>query len=99
MEKAGYQDDQLYRLYACWCAANTPLDDGRVTWDLLADKRSRNAILVAIAFANGEATTEELIAARGAAREAAWEAAWEAQAKELRRRVDFKKLERLVFHV
>jgi hypothetical protein len=95
MDKVNYQDGQTYRLYACWCAANTPLGDGRVMWDLLTDKRSRKAILVAIDFANGDATSKELDAARDAARAAAWaagdaarDAAWDAgdaQAKELRR--------------
>ena len=71
MLKVGYKDDQMYRLFCCWCAANTPLADGRVTWDLMTDNRSRRAILVAIDFANGEATQEELDAARGAAASAA----------------------------
>jgi hypothetical protein len=58
------------RLFACWCARNTPLADGRVTWDLLTDERSRKAVEVAERFANGEATREEL--------DAAWAAAWDA---------------------
>lgn len=149
MLKVGYKDDQMYRLFSCWCAANTPLADGRVIWDLLTDNRSRKAILVAIDFANGEASHDELQAAcaaaaawadawdaawpaacaaaaawadawdtardaacaaaaagddaaasaRASARASAWDAAWDAagdaQAKELRRRVDFKKLLRL----
>ena len=98
-----YNDQQTLRLYACWCAANTPLRDGRVTWDLLTDSRSRKAILVAIDFANGEATAEELAAARAAAvaardaraaRAAVWaardaRAAEVAQANELRRRIPY----------
>ena len=79
LEKLAYNDEQTLRLYACWCAANTPLGDGRVTWDLLTDNRSRKAILVSINYANGEATAEELAAARDAA-DAAWAAldAWAA---------------------
>ncbi len=74
------------RLFACWCVRNTPLGDGRVVWDLLTDKRSRNAVKVAEQYAIGEAAADDLraawvkagIAAWGAAREAAREVAWEA---------------------
>jgi len=64
------------RLFACWCVRNTPLPGGRVVWDLLTDKRSRNAVVVAERFANGDATLDELLEARNAA----WETAWEADA-------------------
>ena len=74
LEHLDYKDEQTLRLYACWCATNTPIADGRVTWDLLTDNRSRKAILVAIDFANGEATAEELAAAGAAAGDAAWAA-------------------------
>jgi hypothetical protein len=66
------------RLFACWCARNTPLLDGRTTWDLLTDERSRRAIEVAERYANGEASGEELAAAGDAARDAARDAAWAA---------------------
>ena len=69
---------KMCRLFACWCARNTPIADGRKTWELLTDERSKNAVLVAERFANGEVTGQELAAARAAARAAAWVAAWDA---------------------
>ena len=55
------------RLWGCWCV--------RQVWHLLTDERSRRAVEVAEAFARGEATREQLDAARAAARAAAWAAA------------------------
>jgi hypothetical protein len=87
--------DRERRLFACWCVRHTPLGDGRTTWDLLTDKRSRNAVEIAERFASGGATREELDAAgaaAGAARDAARAAAEATQADQLRRTVDpFKK--------
>ena len=62
--------DKTARLFACWCVRETPLHDGRKIWVRLADERSRQAVIVAEKFANGEATAEELAAA--------WDAAWDA---------------------
>ena len=67
-------DDNERRLLACYMVRNTPLTDGRTVWDLLTDDRSRNAVVVAERYANGNATQEELAAARAAAG-AAWDAA------------------------
>lgn len=76
------------RRFACRCVRETPIGDGRTVWDLLTDQRSRNAVEVAERYADGEATTEELAAARDSAwdaaqasardfaRNAAWSAAW-----------------------
>ena len=66
------------RLWGCWCVRNTPISGGRTTWDLLTDERSRNAVEVAEKFARGEATSEQLDAARAAAWDAAGDAAWDA---------------------
>lgn len=55
--------DREKRLYAVWCA--------RQVEHLMDDERSKNALTVAELHANGEATDEEL----GAARDAAWAAA------------------------
>lgn len=70
----GLRDDRKHRLFTSWCARNTPLADGRTTWDLLTDQRSRAAVEVAERFAVGSATRDELAAA-GKAANAAWKAA------------------------
>jgi len=66
--------DREIRLFAVWCA--------RQVEHLMTDERSKNALNVAERHANGEATDEELAAARAAARDAAgaaaWDAAWDA---------------------
>ena len=76
LDKIGYRNDRILRLYACSCVRGTPTSKGPV-WDLLIDERSRNAVEVAERFAEGKATEEE----RAAARDAAWaagDAAWAA---------------------
>ena len=55
-----YPGEKDIRLFACWCARNTPLLGGRTTWDLMTDPRSRTAIEVAERFVIGDATKEEL---------------------------------------
>ena len=67
--------DKDARLYAVWCA--------RQAQHLLQDQRSITAIDIAEKFANGEATQDQLDAARDAAWAAAsdaWAAAWAAEA-------------------
>ncbi len=59
--------DREWRLFAVWCA--------RRVQHLMIDTRSVAALDVAERFARGEATVEELAAARDAARDAAWDAA------------------------
>ena len=59
--------DKEIRLYAVWCA--------RQVQHLMVDPRSLKALDVSEAFANGQATKEELDAAGYAAWAAAWEAA------------------------
>ena len=61
--------DRTLRLFAVWCARNTPLSDGRKVGDLLTDPRSLAALEVAERYANANATDGELAAA--------WAAAWE----------------------
>ena len=73
-------DDRTLRLFAIWCARNTPLGDGRVTGDLLTDPRSLAALEVAERYAHGQATDEELAAARAAAATVAASAAYAASA-------------------
>jgi hypothetical protein len=70
--------DKEWRLFAVWCA--------RQVQHLMTDERSIKAIDVAERFAHGNATSEELAAARAAAwdaawaaRDAAWDAAWAAR--------------------
>jgi hypothetical protein len=67
--------DKERRLMACQFVRKTPIGDGKTVWDLLTDERSRNAVIVAERFANGEATEEELATARDAAMDAARAAA------------------------
>jgi hypothetical protein len=62
--------DREARLYAVWCA--------RQVQHLMTDQRSLAALDVAERHANGEATDEELAAARAAACDAARDAAWAA---------------------
>jgi hypothetical protein len=66
----GWIDDRALRLFAVWCARQAMALIGN------PDPRSITACDVAERFANGEATSEELAAARVAAGEAAWVAAW-----------------------
>ena len=66
----GVLDDKTLRLFACFCA--------RQIWPLLGDERSRNAVLVAEKFADGDATEDDLAAALSAAWDAARAAAWDA---------------------
>ena len=65
-----FMTDRELRLYAVWCA--------RKVQHLMIDERSINALNVAEKFANGDASQEDLVAARGAAQEASWGAAQEA---------------------
>ena len=65
----------VMRKLACRFVRETPLSDGRMVWDLLTDDRSRRAIEVAEAFANGKATESELSAAYAVAYSAACVAA------------------------
>jgi hypothetical protein len=60
-------DDTELRLLACAYVRETPLDDGRMVWNLLTDHRSRAAVEVAERYARGEATNDELFAAYEAA--------------------------------
>jgi len=71
-------DARMLRLFAVWCARNTPLSDGRKVGDLLTDPRSLAALEVAERYANGNATDGELAAARAAAWDAAEAAAGDA---------------------
>ena len=72
--------------FACWCVRNTPTGNGKTTWGLLTDPRSRAAIETKERWLDGTATDAELAAARAAAsaaardaaRDAASAAAWDA---------------------
>jgi len=77
-------DDRTLRLFAVWCARNTPLADGRKTGDLLTDPAQSTAALEMVErHANGLATDKELAAA-WAARAAARDAVWAVQATHFR---------------
>ena len=75
LDKVEIRDDKKLRLFGCWCVRTTKLADGLTVWDLLTDERSRKAVELAEAFANGKATRAELDAARAAAWDAACDAA------------------------
>jgi len=68
------------RLFAIWCARNTPMHDGSTTGALLTDPRSISALEIAERFAHGNASREELTVAGAAAEAAAWAAAYAADA-------------------
>jgi hypothetical protein len=70
----GYPDKGKLRALACRFVRETKLPNGRTTWDLLTDDRSRKAIETAEAYTRGEATGEELTEARKAAKRAETEA-------------------------
>lgn len=76
-DKIGKRPDaRTLRLFAVWCASNTPMSDGRKTGDLLTDPRSLAALGVAERFYEVSATSEDLAAADAAAWAAADAAAW-----------------------
>ena len=64
--------DREKRLLACWCCDQIA--------HLITDERSKNAVVVARKFANGEASREELSAAAAAAASAADDASASADA-------------------
>ncbi len=72
-------NERVMRLFACDCAEQVL---SIIERDAPDERRPRQAIEVARRFANGEATQEELSAARAAAWAAAWaaarDAAWDA---------------------
>ena len=70
------KDEQQPRLFAVWCARNTPTADGSKTGDLLTDPRSIAVLEVAERYAHGTATGAELTAAQAAAWDSAQAAAW-----------------------
>ena len=83
--RPGVFPDSSLRKLACRFVRETPLSDGRKVWDLLTDERSRKAVEVAEAYADGKATAQELetacaayAAAYAVARDAAYTAAYAA---------------------
>ena len=69
--RAEPQYAKQWRLFAVWCA--------RRVQHLMTDPRSVATLDVAELYATGEATNDDLSAARDAARDAAWAAALDAQ--------------------
>ena len=74
LKHINFHNDFKLRLYACACVRGTPLADGRTTWDLLTDERSRVAVDISERYANGTVSESE----RAAAGDAAWAAAGDA---------------------
>ena len=54
------KDDPRFRLLACALVRRTPIGNGKTTWDLLTDERSKRAVEVAELYAVGKATSQEL---------------------------------------
>lgn len=100
LHELDYRDDRVWRLMAVafvretpLCDANgVPLADGRKVFDLLTDERSRQALIVAEQYANGEADDRAL----NAARDAAWSAARGVQSAVIRRFVSWQDVEALI---
>ena len=78
--RPGVFPDAALRKLACRFVRETPLSDGRKVWDLLTDERSRKAVEVAEAYADGKATAQELEDAYSAAYTTAVHAAFDAAA-------------------
>jgi hypothetical protein len=72
--RPGVFSDSTLRKLACRFVRETPLANGRKVWDLLTDERSRNAVEVAEAYADGKATKEDMDAAYAASDAAAYAA-------------------------
>ena len=70
--------DSIKRMFAVRCVRETPIGDGRFVFDLLTDPRCIKAVDVAEAYAKGDATKEDLDAARYTASAAASAAARDA---------------------
>ena len=68
-----FLSDRELRLFAVWCAREA------FKLQTSIDQRSIEAVNCAERYANGEATDDELSAARSAAVLAAWSAAWSAE--------------------
>ena len=92
MTREGVSDDKTMRLFACWCARNTPCVGGKTTWDMMPSEDSRNAIVVAERYSIGEATDKELAAAWAAA----WAAAEAAEAAEASRAAQENQLRQML---
>lgn len=71
-------DDRTLRLFACWCVRNTPLVNGQILWDLLTDERCRRVVETAEQYANGQVSSEELVAVWSAATATGWSVARDA---------------------
>ena len=64
LSRPGVFPEAVLLKMACRFVRETPLADGRKVWDLLTDERSRKAVEVTEAYADGKATDDELRAAR-----------------------------------
>ena len=67
LKRCQYDDATFWVRVSLRCVCETPLGDGRTVLALLEDKRSKNAIEIVKKYLAGNATPEELLAAREAA--------------------------------
>jgi hypothetical protein len=67
LRKLGPVDKVTAVRFACWCARETPIGDGRTVWDLLTDRRSRDAVEVTEGWCNGINDIDDVRKARPAA--------------------------------
>lgn len=60
LQRIGYGSERVLRLMGCRFVRETQIGEGRTVWDLLDDERSRDSVLIAERWANGDATDKEL---------------------------------------
>jgi hypothetical protein len=83
--REGVIEDKTLRMFACWCARNTPIGNEKTTWDMMLSEDCKNAVIVAEKYANGDATEKELSAALASASAYASASAAASQDKQLRK--------------
>lgn len=63
LELIGYKNDRVLRLISCRFVREVQISNTQTVWDLLDDERSRDSVIIAERWANGDASDKELTAA------------------------------------